>query len=325
MAATTDMIKAAEEPSVMALYSPEKLQILKLQIVKDGRCTDDELAFCLTFCRNKQLDPFTRQVYFLRLDGGKLSPVTAIDGLRSIANRTNAYAPGNENWQHDDSGRLVSATVSVWKLVAGKWFEYQATAFFDEYNAPNKPNWRKMPRVMLAKCAEARALRKGWPDELGAVYGEDELDQATSRFDAIKPEEPQSTVVVQMPAKKIEQAKPAVAKQSVNPNKPPKWTEADPLPALILNAVPALRELKDIPIAKMNHDDLDLVLEQGKSVYAKWSSYDGTSPKALALLKEIIVSAEARLSSFHGDAPPPIADASQARPDFDPETGEVHQ
>jgi hypothetical protein len=37
------------------------------------------------------------------------------------------------------------------------------------------PRWRRMGRVMIAKCAEAQALRRGWPDVLSGLYGEEEL------------------------------------------------------------------------------------------------------------------------------------------------------
>lgn len=43
---------------------------------------------------------------------------------------------------------------------------------------PKKDNWRKMPRVMLAKCAEAQAIRRAWPEELSAVYSDEEMDKA---------------------------------------------------------------------------------------------------------------------------------------------------
>jgi phage recombination protein Bet len=43
---------------------------------------------------------------------------------------------------------------------------------------PQKPTWRKMGRTMIEKCAEARALRRGWPDDFEGLYSEDEVAQA---------------------------------------------------------------------------------------------------------------------------------------------------
>jgi phage recombination protein Bet len=43
---------------------------------------------------------------------------------------------------------------------------------------PKKDGWRKMGRVMIEKCAEARAIRRGWPDDTAGTYGEGELDRA---------------------------------------------------------------------------------------------------------------------------------------------------
>lgn len=41
---------------------------------------------------------------------------------------------------------------------------------------PTKRNWFTMPETMLAKCTEADALRRGWPNETAGSYGEGELD-----------------------------------------------------------------------------------------------------------------------------------------------------
>jgi len=37
--------------------------------------------------------------------------------------------------------------------------------------------WATMPHVMLAKCAEAQALRKGWPEALSGVYAPEEMER----------------------------------------------------------------------------------------------------------------------------------------------------
>jgi phage recombination protein Bet len=45
---------------------------------------------------------------------------------------------------------------------------------------PQKPNWRKMARVMISKCAEAQAIRRAWPDDFSGLEVEEEIDRRSS-------------------------------------------------------------------------------------------------------------------------------------------------
>ena len=45
---------------------------------------------------------------------------------------------------------------------------------------PTKPNWRKMARVMISKCAEAQAIRRAWPDDFSGLEVEEEVDRRAS-------------------------------------------------------------------------------------------------------------------------------------------------
>jgi len=149
------------------------------------------------FCAESRLSPFKRQVHLIgrkTKDGMKYSIQTGIDGYRSIADRTGRYA-GSDDYRFNDTlteyqhiitekGRPpVTATATVYKIVSGMRVPFTATARWEEYaqtkfDGSLNPIWSKMPYLMIGKCAEALALRKAFPDELGGIYTDEEMAQA---------------------------------------------------------------------------------------------------------------------------------------------------
>lgn len=163
--------------SALCELSGDKLKLLKDTVCKGA--SDSELQLFLHVCIKTGLDPFMKQIYSIPR-GGQRTIQTSIDGLRLIAERTNRYAPGREAvYVHDDNGFVISATAYVKKMTGdGTWHEVASTAFMSEFNPGNNTFWKKMPRVMLAKCAEASALRKAFPAEMSGVYSDDEMFQS---------------------------------------------------------------------------------------------------------------------------------------------------
>lgn len=151
----------------------------QLDIVKNlycKGCKDEEVKVFAHICKHTKLDPFLKQIYAIPR-GGKMTVQTSIDGYRLIAERTGKYAPGKETTFLEKNSVLISATAYVKKMTTdGTWHEVAATAYFEEFRGDNL--WKKMPHVMLAKCAEAQALRRAFPAELSAIYTKEELDQS---------------------------------------------------------------------------------------------------------------------------------------------------
>jgi len=150
-------------------YTREQVETIKATVARGA--SDAQLALFLQTCRSRGLDPFTKQVYFT-----PQGIIVSIDGLRAIAERTGTYAPGPTRFEYDDKGALVAAYVTVRKLVAGTWFDLEESAYLEEYMG-SSPIWKAKKRVMLSKCAESRALRRGWSSELSGLYEQAELDQ----------------------------------------------------------------------------------------------------------------------------------------------------
>lgn len=183
--------------------SSDQVALIKRQLMSAKRePTDDELALFTYQCERTGLDPFSRQIYAIyrwdkRTRDEKMQVQASIDGLRLIADRTTRYAPGGEWWCGEDGvwrdvwlehGFPSAARVSVRKVVGAQVLEFTVTAKARSYVPIGQDGnpaglWSKMPEVMLAKCAEAKALRKAFPNETSGLYTAEEMDQADIEAD----------------------------------------------------------------------------------------------------------------------------------------------
>lgn len=171
-------------------YTRDQVDLIKRMYAKDA--TDDELAAFMYASKRMNLDIIARQIHFTKRQGKPVF-IVAIDGYRLNAERTGQYAPGREpSYTYDAGGKVVSATAYVKKFIGGEWHEVAATAFMEEYKPSDDSSgfmWKKMPHNQLAKCAEALALRRAFPKDLGDTITEEEAAQ-TREPEARKPIEP---------------------------------------------------------------------------------------------------------------------------------------
>lgn len=163
-------------------YSSEQIAIIKRTIAPD--LNDNELALFVEVCKRRRLDPFARHIYAIKIQG-RITIMTSIDGFRVLAERSGEYEGQQAPQWCGHDGKWVdvwlakeppaAARIGVWRK--GNREPIVAVARLASYDVQS-PLWRKMPDVMLSKCAEALALRKAFPDDLSGLYTKEEMDQA---------------------------------------------------------------------------------------------------------------------------------------------------
>lgn len=227
--ATAIVAEPVRAIAAAADFTREQLDVLKASVAKD--LTDAEFAHFAEVCRRSRLDPFRKQIYAMKRNtkqGPVVSHQTGIDGFRVIAQRSGEYEGqlgplwcGKDGSWRDvwlSSDPPVAARVGV--LRRGFREPLWATARYEayvqtEYSGGPNSMWRKMPDNQLAKCAEALALRKAFPEDLSGLYTVEEMGQADN--EGVIERRPPGPIPASVERRAIPAQQPANAQQAQKP------------------------------------------------------------------------------------------------------------
>lgn len=193
----------------LGIFSIDKLNMttVKQYLKGGGQASDEELVLLINLCKQNNMNPFTKEVYFVKYGAQPAQIVVSRDFYRKRA-MVNPNFSGIEVGvivQNEDGSikNLEGAfktknqeLVGAWAKVYMKNFEipvYVAVAY-DEYvqlkdGRPNKM-WNAKPCTMLTKVAESQALRMAFPDEFSGTYGEEEYPEQKQPREVNGVEEP---------------------------------------------------------------------------------------------------------------------------------------
>lgn len=173
--------------------SPQQLQIIKSNVAKNA--TDDELKWFLYQASALKLNPLTKEIWFIKYQGGDCIIMTSRDGflkkaaenpefvgIQSMEVRANdEFEMGYENgkmcvykhrWQAKDRGVVVGAWACVTYKDQSQDWNYVT---FSEYATERNPVWKSKPTAMIKKCAESPLLRRA--AKMSGVYLPEEVER----------------------------------------------------------------------------------------------------------------------------------------------------
>lgn len=158
-------------------WTPEQMKLITDVVAKNA--SPDELKLFLYRCKHMGLDPLKPgQIHFVKYGNGPGTIVVGIEGFRLRAHRSGKLSGLKRGVINDDKGNLVGGWAEAYR---SDWqHPARNEVLLAEYSTGRGP-WQKMPAAMVQKVAEAGALRMAFPDELGGVYAQEEMDQATSQ------------------------------------------------------------------------------------------------------------------------------------------------
>lgn len=181
----TTNIALMERPTELLApaVTSDQLELVKKTVAAGA--TDAELKLYLYDCARHGVHPLDRLLHFTKR-GGKYTPITGIDLMRIRAADTGeCLGITDPIFIGAIKTSEFSASVTVMRFVQGQIASFSATARWTEYCPAQGQDhmWQKMPHTMLGKCAEALALRKGFPKQLAGLYAREEMDQAGTTTD----------------------------------------------------------------------------------------------------------------------------------------------
>lgn len=172
------------------------LQKLDGNILRDfvdpqHKAAPQELQALLAIVKNRNLNPFTKEVYFIKYGS---APAQIVVSKEAIMKR----AEENPNFDGFEAGivietkdgaieRLAGTIVPKSAKLRGGWCKVyrkdrshaiEADADFAYYTT-GKNLWEKMPALMIRKVAIVSAFREAFSESVGGLYTADEMQQET--------------------------------------------------------------------------------------------------------------------------------------------------
>ena len=248
-----------------------------------AQASDKECMKFMALCKARALNPFEGDAFLLGYDGKDGPQFSLITAHQAFLKRAEA-APEFDGMEsgivvRDESKAIVERVGDLryeGETLLGGW----ATVYFKNKSRPMKKIldvrkfakpygvWQSNPEGMIAKCAEADALRSSFPNKLGGCYLREEMDATPVTATVSAPKRAQIAAPVQMDAA----PETTPAETQTPPDAPDAQERADLIARLLeIQKATPLKIKRALAAADVQAESIatDLTTEQLKSIEAE--------------------------------------------------------
>jgi len=194
----------------------------------NGRITDSEAMMFISLCRYQHLNPFLNEAYLVKFGNSPAQQIVSKEAFMKRAEQ-NPHFKGMQagcivvrnNEVIETKGAFVlpkDELVGGWATVKRDDRDLPITVqiSFSEFSK-GQSTWKSMPANMIRKTAIVNCLREAFPNDLGAMYTEDDAQVQQSTNNAVndqnKPDSKQNIADLVNDSEPTK--KPAKAKKTV--------------------------------------------------------------------------------------------------------------
>lgn len=151
----------------------------------NGDVTDQELVMFLNLCKYQKLNPFLNEAYLVKFGDRPAQIIVSKEAFMKRAESHPQYDGFKAGVIVERDGEIVelegAIKLSKDKLI-GAWAEIYrkdrknpviVKISYDEFSK-GQATWKSMPMNMIRKTAVVNAMREAFPDNVGAMYTEEE-------------------------------------------------------------------------------------------------------------------------------------------------------
>jgi phage recombination protein Bet len=181
---TTELAEVKRAPAIH--WSDDQIKTICNTVARNA--TEDELKMFLHLSQTYGLDPFAKEIWFMKIKD-KPTIMTSRDGYLKIANNSpdfegivsdvvyenDAFKKTTDGVDHQYGIKNRGNIVGAYALVYRRGIRFPVFVFspFRDYNKGNEI-WRSYPHAMILKVAESMALKRAF--SLSGLVSREEMD-----------------------------------------------------------------------------------------------------------------------------------------------------